>query len=71
MTKHERSDWKKNRGVIGDALIRLFPVKSEDMDHKSNILKNHYLKQNDAEWFGHESMPLVLVYYPFVEAHVY
>ena len=71
MTKHERTDWKKNRVIIGDALMALFPVHQKDLAVMVNILKTHYLKETDEDWFGHESRKLVRVYRPFVEAYVH
>ena len=71
MTKHERTDWKKNRGLIGHALMKLIPFEQKDIVRKISILENHYLKEDNADWFGHESEPLVQVYRPFVEVYVY
>ena len=71
MTKHERTDWKKNRDIIGHALMELFPVFNRDMALQVNTLENHYLKEKDEDWFGHESRQIVRVYHPFVEAYVH
>jgi hypothetical protein len=71
MTKHERTDWKKNHEIIGDALMALFPVLQKDLALMVNILKTHYVKENDDDWFGHESRQIVRVYRPFVEAYVH
>ena len=48
MTKHERTDWKKNCGVIGHALMQLIPFEQKGMVRKISILENHYLKEDDA-----------------------
>lgn len=71
MTKHERTDWKKNRDIIGHALMELFPVFNMDMALQVNTLENHYLKEKDEDWFGHKSRQIVRMYRPFVEAYVH